>query len=242
MRSTSSWQRDQFDFHGAEYFFGGMTDVSDSSNLDADSASMFVCSTEDSDITESSVDDVVILSNLIMSVTHVVRCKACNDVSNSTMIAASDPIVASTLADPPYIPEVVVMVDVKLTVFLALEQRVSCDNLRVHWCFGMGLHGRGARDQLSGCWARLLVSVCRSYCGRSLTIFHRVTDGNCQGATTAAGLPLHPPRNQTVVVEVASIPANASFASTTSIVCGASIQQSANFSQFALWTFVEGLQ
>ena len=95
-----------------------MRDVSDSSNLDADPAIMFVCSTEDSDTTKSSVDDVVILSNLIMSVTYVVRCKACNDVGNSTMIAASNPIVASTLADPPYIPEVVVTGDVKLTVFL----------------------------------------------------------------------------------------------------------------------------
>ena len=36
----------------------------------------------------------------------------------------------------------------------------------------------------------------RSYCGRSLTIFHRVTDGNGQGATTAAGLPLHLSQNQ----------------------------------------------
>ena len=34
--------------------------------------------------------------------------------------------------------------------------------------------------------------MCRSYYGRSLTIFHRVTDGNCHGPTTAAGLPLHP--------------------------------------------------
>ena len=84
--------------------------------------------------------------------------------------------------------------------------------------------------------------MCRSYCGRSLTIFHRVTDGNCQGATTVAGLPFISPQDQTVVVEVASIPANASFASTTSIVCGASIQQSASVSQFVPWMFVEGLQ
>ena len=34
------------------------------------------------------------------------------------MSAASDPIVASTLADPPYITEVVVTGDVELTVFL----------------------------------------------------------------------------------------------------------------------------
>ena len=44
------------------------------------------------------------------------------------------------------------------------------------------------------------------------------------------------------MVEVASIPANASFASTTSIVCGVSIQQSASVSQFVPWTFVEGVQ
>ena len=50
------------------------------------------------------------------------------------------------------------------------------------------------------------------------------------------------PQDQTVVVEVASFLANASFASTTSIVCGASIQQSASVSQFVLETFVEGLQ
>ena len=49
-------------------------------------------------------------------------------------------------------------------------------------------------------------------------------------------------QDPTVVVEVASIPANASFASTTSIVCGASIQQSASVSQFVPWTFVEGCQ
>ena len=112
-------QRDQFDFHGVECFFVGVTNVSDSSNLDADSATMFVCSTEDSNITESSVDDVVILSNLSMGVTYVVRCGACNDVGNSTMSAASDPIVAPTLAGPPYIIEVVVTGDIKLTVFLS---------------------------------------------------------------------------------------------------------------------------
>ena len=82
----------------------------------------------------------------------------------------------------------------------------------------------------SGCWALLLVAVCRSYCGRFLTVFHHVTDGNCQGATTAAGLRFISPQVQTVAVEVASIPSNVSFASTTSIVCGASIQQSAGVS------------
>ena len=43
---------------------------------------------------------------------------ACNDVGNSTLSAASDPIVASTLADPPYITEVVVTGDVELPMFL----------------------------------------------------------------------------------------------------------------------------
>ena len=105
MRSTPSLQRDQFDFYGAEFFFVGVTNVSDSSNLDADSATLFVCSSKDSNITESSVDDVVIFSTLIMSAD--VRCQRRGDC-NSTMSAASDPIVASTLADPPHIPEVVV--------------------------------------------------------------------------------------------------------------------------------------
>ena len=49
-------------------------------------------------------------------------------------------------------------------------------------------------------------------------------------------------QDPTVVVEVASIPANASFASTSSIVCAASIQQSASVSQFGPRTFVEGFQ
>ena len=92
--------------------------MSDSSNLNADSATTFVCPTEESDITESSVDDVVILSIFSIGVTYAVRCKACNDVGNSTMSASSDPIVASALADPPYITEVVVTGDVELTVFL----------------------------------------------------------------------------------------------------------------------------
>ena len=119
MRSTPSSQRDQFDFHSAEYVFVGVADVSDSSKLDADSATMFVCSTEDSDITKSSVDDGVVLSNLTVGVTYTVTCKACNDVDNSTLSAASDPIVASTLANPPYITKVVVTRDVELMVFLS---------------------------------------------------------------------------------------------------------------------------
>ena len=120
MRSTPSSQRDQFDFHSAEYVFVG-ADVSDSSKLDADSATMFVCSTQDSDITKSSVDDGVLLSNLTVSVTYTVTCKACNDVDNSTLSAASDLIVASTLANPLYITKVVVTRDVELTVFLSAD-------------------------------------------------------------------------------------------------------------------------
>ena len=69
-------------------------------------------------------------------------------LGNSTVRAASDPVVSSPLANPPYITEVVVTGDVKLTVFLsAWNGGVSCDRLHVHWCFGMGLHWRGARNQ-----------------------------------------------------------------------------------------------
>ena len=66
---TPTSKRDQFDFHCVKYVFVGVADVSGSSTLDADSASMFVCSTEDSDITESSVNDKVVLSNLTAGVT-----------------------------------------------------------------------------------------------------------------------------------------------------------------------------
>ena len=55
------------------------------------------------------------------------------------------------------------------------------------------------------------------------------TAANLSPISTASRLPFINPQDQTVVVEVTSIPANASFASTTSIMCGA-------------WTFVEGLQ
>ena len=55
-----------------------------------------------------------------MGVTYSVTCNACNDVDNSTLSAASDPIVASTLANPPYITKVVVTRDVELTVFLSV--------------------------------------------------------------------------------------------------------------------------
>ena len=53
-----------------------------------------------------------------MWVTYTVRGKACNDVGDSTLSATSDPILASTLADPPYITEVAVTGNVELTVFL----------------------------------------------------------------------------------------------------------------------------
>ena len=68
------------------------------------------------DITKSSVDD---LSNLTVGVTYTVTCKACNYVNNSTLIATSDPIVASTFANPPYITKVVVTRDMELMVFSA---------------------------------------------------------------------------------------------------------------------------
>ena len=77
-----------------------------------------------------------------MGVTYAVRCKACNDVGNSTVSAASDPIVASTLADPPYITEIVVRTCKANGVLERLDRRVSFDRLRVHWCFGIGLHER----------------------------------------------------------------------------------------------------
>ena len=115
MRSTPLFAANQFDFHSAECVFVGVADVSDSSKLDADSATIFVCS----DITISSVDDGVVLSNLTVGVTYTVTCKACNDVGNSTLSATSDPIVASPLANPPYITKVVVTRDMELMVFLS---------------------------------------------------------------------------------------------------------------------------
>ena len=45
----------------------------------------------------------------------------------------------------------------------------------------------GVRDLLSGCWT----PVCRSCHNGSLTILHRVTDGNRHNATIAAGLCVH---------------------------------------------------
>ena len=53
-----------------------------------------------------------------MWVTYTVRCKTCNDIGDSTLSAISDPIVAFTLSDPPYITKVVVTGDMEFTVFL----------------------------------------------------------------------------------------------------------------------------
>ena len=61
---------------------------------------------------------VVVLSNLTVGVTYTVTCKACNDVCNSILSAASDPILASTWANLPYFTEVEVTEDVELTLFL----------------------------------------------------------------------------------------------------------------------------
>ena len=199
--------------------------MSDSSNVDADSATIFVCSSEHSDITESSVDDVVILSNLITNVTYVVRCKACNDVRNSTMSAASDPIVASTLANPPYITEVVMSEDVELTVFLdatwngrSVVTGYVCTGASV-WVFtGEVLV---ISDLVAGhaYWFQCAARSAASFSPFSTT----------SQMVTAKAPTLPPvfhcisPQDQTVVMEVASIPANSSFASTTSIVHGASI-------------------
>ena len=62
-------------------------------------------------------------------------------MDNSTLSAASDPIVASTLANPPHITKVEVTRDVKLMVFLSAA-----------WNGGSGmtsisLHWRNACDQ-----------------------------------------------------------------------------------------------
>ena len=61
-----------------------------------------------------------------------------------------------------------------------------------------------------------------------------------QNATTAANLLVHLSSRSNGLVEVALIPANASFASTTSIVCGASIQQSASVSHLGLGSLWKG--
>ena len=60
----------------------------------------------------------MVLSYLTVGVTYTVTCKACNNVDNSTLSAASDPIVASTLGNPPYITKVEVTRDVERAVFL----------------------------------------------------------------------------------------------------------------------------
>ena len=73
------------------------------------SATMFVCLAEDSDITGSSFNDV-----------GDVHCQRQSLQRRERFDSERypDPIVASALADPPYITEVVVTGDVELTVFL----------------------------------------------------------------------------------------------------------------------------
>ena len=89
----------------------------------------------------------------------------------------------------------------------------------------------------------LVVSVCRSLLRQVFSPFSTASQ-----MVTAKAPPLPPvflcisPQDQTVVVEVALIPTNAFFVYTTSIVYGASFQQSAKFHQFMPWMFVEGLQ
>ena len=156
------------------------------------------------------------------------------------MSAASDPIVASTLADPPYIIEVVMTEDVELTVFLdatwnggSVLTGYVCTGASV-WVFtGEVLV---ISDLVAGhaYWFQCAARTAANFSPFSTT---------SQMVTSKAPVFLCiSPQDQTVVMEVASIPANASFASTTSIVHGASIYQSANVSQIGPWTFVGGLQ
>ena len=152
-----------------------------------------------------------------MGVTYAVRCKACNDVGNSTISAPSDPIVASTLADPPHITEVVVTEDVKLTVFLnawsggSVVTGYVCTGASI-WVFtGEVLV---ISDLVAGhaYWFQ-----CAARTAAGLSPFSTASQ-----MVTAKAPPLPPvflcisPRNQTIVMEVAPIPANASKAWTTS--------------------------
>ena len=164
--------------------------------------------------------------------------------SRLTLSATSDPIVASTLADPQYITEVAVTGNVVLTVFLGAA-----------WNKGSVLTGYVCTG--ASVWVftgeALVISdlVVGTPSGFSVPLVLRQVFSPFSTASqivTAKAPPLPPVflcislQDQTVVVEVASIPANASFAYTTSIVCGASFQQSASVSQFMPWMFVEGLQ
>ena len=68
----------------------------------------------------------------------------------------------------------------------------------------------GVRDLLFGCWT----PVCRSCRNGSVTILHRVTDGDRHNATIAAGLCVHLSSISNSRGE------NASFAWATSILSG----------------------
>ena len=141
------------------------------------------------------------------------------------MSAASDPIVASTLADPPYITEVAMTEDVELTVFLdatwngrSVVTGYVCTSASV-WVFtGEVLV---ISDLVAGhaYWFQWAARTAANFSPFSTT----------SQMVTAKAPPLPPvflcisPQDQTVVMEVASIPANSSFASTISIVYGASI-------------------
>ena len=75
-----------------------------------------------------------------------------------------------------------------------------------------------------------------------LTTFHRVADGNCQNATIVAGLPLHLSSKSNGRGRGGVNSRQRFLGYTTSIMCGASCQQSASVSQFMPWIFVEELQ
>ena len=100
------------------------------------------------------------------------------------------------------------------------------------WCLSLG-----TRNLWAACSRRHLnQSLCRFYCGRSLTILSQMVTPKAASLTPV--FLCISPQDQTVVLRVASIAANASFASTTSIVSGASIQQSTDVSQLCfgcLW-------
>ena len=151
---------------------------------------------------------------------------------------------ASTLEDPQYITKVVVTGDVVLTMFKG-EAWNGGSVLTGYVCTGTSVWVFTGEvlvisDLVVGTPAGFSVPLVLQQVFSPLPTASQMV--------TAKAPPLPPvflcisPQDQTVVVEVASIPANASFAYTTSIVCGASFQQSASVSQFMPWMFVEGLQ
>ena len=149
-----------------------------------------------------------------MWVTYTVRSKACNEVGDLSVSATPDPILASTLAES------------------SVHYRGCSDGgCRAHSVLGCGLERRTVVTGYVCTGASVSVFTGEVFLIGHLVAGHaysfqcaalaaagfslHVTDGNCQGATTAAGLLFISPQVQTVVVEVASIPSNASFASTT---------------------------